>query len=277
MSYTSDSADQIVRYSLEGTEIALKLSGAAAKNFAIFAYTIFKDQYKTRGKTRLVRMLKEGKPLKFFTVPEDKMREFAREAKRHGLLFVPMRDKQNPGVIEIAVFAQDAAKINRIMDRMCLDFVKAAAGEAVPEPPDGKGADFPAAPSVQTETVETPNGKVEFVVGGFEDDFDIAGEDGANFTKGPVDDPSAGPQQKPSPSEPSSPSKSFSPAPSAGDNDALRPAPKAVSPADRPSVRKELQEIRQEQAKDANRKMQDHTKSAPQRTRTRTKKKSKGR
>lgn len=276
MSYTSDSADQIVRYSLEGTEIALKLSGAAAKNFAIFAYTIFKDQYKTRGKTRLVRMLKEGKPLKFFTVPEDKMREFAREAKRHGLLFVPMRDKQNPGVIEIAVFAQDAAKINRIMDRMCLDFVKAAAGDAVPEPSDGKGANFPAAPSVQTETVETPNGKVEFVVGGFEDDFGIAGEDGANFTQGPVDAPAAGPQQKPSPSEPSSPSKSSSPMPSEKAESVPPSDLKAASPADRPSVRKELQEIRQEQAKDANRKMQERTKPAPQRMRTRTKKKSKG-
>ena len=54
------------------------------------------------------------------------MKEFAKEARRHGLLFVPMRDKANPGVIEIAVFAQDAAKVNRIMDRLCLDFVKAA-------------------------------------------------------------------------------------------------------------------------------------------------------
>lgn len=275
MSYTSDSADQIVRYSLEGTEIALKLSGAAAKNFAIFAYTILKDQHKTRGKTRLVRMLKEGKPLKFFTVPEDKMREFAREAKRHGLLFVPMRDKQNPGVIEIAVFAQDAAKINRIMDRMCLDFVKAAAGDAVPEPPDGKGANFPAAPSVQTETVETPNGTVEFVVGGFEDDFGIAGEDGANFTQGPVDAPAAGPQQKPSPSEPSSPSKSSSPMPSEKAESAPPSDLKAASPADRPSVRKELQEIRQKLKEQADRIRQERIKPARQRARTR--KKTKGR
>lgn len=277
MSYTSEPADQIVRYSLEGTEVALKLTGAAAKNFAIFAYAILKDQKKTRGKTNLVRMLKEGKPLKFFTIPEDRMREFAQEARRHGLLFVPMRDKHHPGVVEIALFAQDAAKVNRIMDRLCLDFVKAAAGEAVPEPPDGKGADFPAAPSAQTETVETPDGTVEFVVGGFEDDFGIAGEDGANFTKGPVDDPSAGPQQKPSPSEPSSPNKSSSPVPSEKAESVPPSDPKAASPADRPSVRKELRDIRQEQAKDANRKMQERTKPAPQRMRTRTKKKSKGR
>lgn len=273
MSYTSEPADQIVRYSLEGTEVALKLTGAAAKNFAIFAYTVLKDQKKTRGKTNLVRMLKEGKPLKFFTIPEDRMREFAQEARRHGLLFVPMRDKHHPGVIEIAVFAQDAAKVNRIMDRLCLDFVRAAAGEAVPEPSDGKGADFPAAPSVQTETVETTDGTVEFVVGGFEDDFGLAGEDTGNFTKGPADDPSAGPQGNLSPSEPSSPNSGSSPTPSAKASD----APELDHPDSRPSVRAELNEIRQEQARAADRKKQERAKPAPQRTRTRAHKKSKGR
>ena len=38
MNLGSDPADQIVRYSLEGTEVALKLSGLAAKNFALFVY-----------------------------------------------------------------------------------------------------------------------------------------------------------------------------------------------------------------------------------------------
>lgn len=259
MSYTSEPADQIVRYSLEGAEVALRLSGAAAKNFAIFAYTVLKDQKKTRGKTNLVRMLKEGRPLKFFTIPADRMREFAKEARRHGLLFVPMRDRHNPGIIEIAVFAQDAAKVNRIMDRLCLDFVRAAAGEAVPEPTPEKAAD---APPVQTETVETPDGKVEFVVGGFEDDFGLAGEDAGNFSKGREDD---FPQREPNPSGPSSPSKSSSQTPSAGGRD------------ERPSVRAELEEIRREQAGAASRKKQERTKSAPQRTRTRSHKKSKGR
>ena len=38
--------------------MALKLSGMAAKNFALFVYAVLKDQKKTHGKTRLVRMLK---------------------------------------------------------------------------------------------------------------------------------------------------------------------------------------------------------------------------
>ena len=69
MNLGSDPADQIVRYTLEGTEVALKLSGLAAKNFALFVYAVLKDQKKTRGKTRLVRMLKEQRPFKFFKRP----------------------------------------------------------------------------------------------------------------------------------------------------------------------------------------------------------------
>ena len=51
MNLGSDPADQIVRYSLAGTEVALKLSGLAAKNFALFVYAVLKDQKKTRGRS----------------------------------------------------------------------------------------------------------------------------------------------------------------------------------------------------------------------------------
>lgn len=277
MSYTSEPADQIVRYSLEGTEVALKLTGTAAEHFAMFAYAVLKDQKKTHGKTKLVRLLKEGKPLKFFTLPEDRMREFAREARRHGLLFVPMRDKAHPGLIEIAVCAQDVAKINRIMDRMCLDFVKAAAGEAVPEQTTEKAVEPPAMPSVQTETVETPDGKVEFVVGGFEDDFGLAGENTGNFPAGRADIPSPEQPGEPSPSGPFSPSRSSSPMPSAEDKEVPPPKPSPGQPGERPSVRQELRDIRQEQKQKAEHQKQARAKSVPQQARPRTKKKSKGR
>ena len=50
MNLGSDPADQVVRYTLEGTEYALRLSGTAAKNFAIFVAAVLRDQKKTRGK-----------------------------------------------------------------------------------------------------------------------------------------------------------------------------------------------------------------------------------
>ena len=129
MNLGSDPADQIVRYTLEGTEFALRISGTAAKNFAIFAAAVLRDQKKTRGKTNLTRLLREGKPLKFFSVSADRMREFAQEAKRHGLLFVPMRDRNDPDHIEIAIWADDAAKVERIIERMQLDVVETGEAE----------------------------------------------------------------------------------------------------------------------------------------------------
>lgn len=110
MNYGAEPADQVVRYTLEGTEFALKISGTAAKNFAVFALAVLRDQKKTHGKTKLVRLLREGKPLKFFSVPTDQMRDFAKAAKSHGLLYVPIRDRSDPDNIEIAVWAEDAAK-----------------------------------------------------------------------------------------------------------------------------------------------------------------------
>ena len=245
MNYGSDPADQIVRISLEGTEMVLKLSGLAAKNFALFVYAVLNDQQKMRGKTKLVRMLKERRPFKFFTVPEDRMKEFAREAKDHGLLYTAIRNKQRPGQIELVVFADDAAKVNRILDNMGLDFVKAQSGEARFEEPgkeqhkkepeqDVPGNEQPP----ETQTVQTPAGAVDFEVGAAEEAFNFTGEGEAqkeqepeNFTPG-REQTDATPAEK-SPSEPSSPSSGSSSGESGGEQ--------------KPSVKQELENIRKEQ------------------------------
>ena len=97
-------------------------------------------------------MLREGKPLKFFSVPADRTREFAQEAKRHGLLFVPMRDRNDPEHIEIAIWAEDSAKVERIIDRMQLDVVETGEAEIMsdvtPEQP-APGQDAPERQPVQ--------------------------------------------------------------------------------------------------------------------------------
>lgn len=221
MNLGSDPADQIVRYTLEGTEVALKLSGLAAKNFALFVYAVLKDQKKTRGKTRLVRMLKEQRPFKFFKIPQESLRDFAKEARAHGLLYVPIRNKHQQGEIELVVFADDAAKVQRVLDNLNLDFVKAQAGEALVEP----AAPLPSQP-IQTEQVQTEAGPVEFQM---EDEFNVPEqEDGPNFTPG-RESPGGTAREK-SPSGTSSPGRK--PSPSSGET--------------KPSVRKELRDIRKE-------------------------------
>ena len=62
-------------------EHTLRISGSIAKNLAVLIVAVMKDQKKTRGKTNLLRMLKEQRAMKFFTIPHDRLREFAGEAK----------------------------------------------------------------------------------------------------------------------------------------------------------------------------------------------------
>ena len=104
----------------ENMEHTLRISGSIAKNLAVLIVAVMKDQKKTRGKTNLLRMLKEQWAMKFFTIPHDRLREFAGEAKSRGLLYVVIRDKKNPQFPEIMVFADDAAKVNRVLDKMNL-------------------------------------------------------------------------------------------------------------------------------------------------------------
>ena len=250
--------------------MALKLSGLAAKNFALFVYAVLKDQKKTRGKTRLVRMLKEQRPFKFFKVPVSYMKEFAREAKEHGLLYVPIRNRQKSERIEVVVFADDASKIQRIYDNLGLDYVAAQAGDATVEkaPVQEKQPPAAAAPS-RMETVQTEHGAVEFEVGGFEDDFNIgpAQQDAAaNFTSGREKE--AGEPAERNPSAPSSPSKSSSP-----------DLTGHKEPEQKPSVKKQLQEIRQEQAekKAEKSKQQERQHPTPGHAKQKKKKKQKGR
>lgn len=116
-------------------------------------------------------MLREQRPFKFFKVPVSYMKEFAREAKEHGLLYVPIRNRQKSERIEVVVFADDASKIQRIYDNLGLDYVAAQAGDATMEkaPVQEKQPPAAAAPS-RMETVQTEHGAVEFEVGGFEDE-----------------------------------------------------------------------------------------------------------
>ena len=70
MNTSGEAADQVVRMTLNGVEVAAKLSGAAAKQVAVMLYAILKDQKRTKGKMRLSSMLRSGKELRVFAVQD---------------------------------------------------------------------------------------------------------------------------------------------------------------------------------------------------------------
>ena len=250
MNYGGDAADQIVRYSLEGIDYSLRLSGTVAKNLAIFFAAVLKDQKRTYGKTRMVRMLKENRPLKFFTVPSDRLKEFAREGKKRGLLYVVIRDRKNPDQCEIMVFADDAAKVNRVMDKMNLDFLRSESGEAVQEVAM-EAAQSQDVPETPTETVEMPEGEIQFELGDMEQDFGFGEpeKDPENFMQA---------QEERNPSEPSSRSKDTS---TGREKSEQMERPERTEGQEKPSVRAELDQIRQEKQESAKQKEQNRSRS----------------
>ena len=238
MNYGGEAADQIVRYSLDGVDHTLRISGSIAKNLAILIVAVLRDQKKTRGK------------------------EFAKEAKARGLLYVVIHDTKHPELSEIMVYADDAAKVNRVLDQLNLDYVSAEVGEAVVEKtpekevpdrnPAEKGKDQT---EVRTEKVVLPEGTIEFELDENEHLFEV-GEpsfDDGNFTQA---------QEKGNPFEPSLRSSGST----SGRETSWQEK--------KPSVRQELKQIQKDQN-------QRHKKQEPrkrQRNRNKAKKmKTKGR
>lgn len=224
MNYGCDAADQIIRYSLDGMDHGIRLSGTLAKNMAIFIAAVLKDQKKTRGKTRMLRMLKDGKPLKFFTVPSDRLKEFCQEGRKRGLLYVVIRDRKNPQNCEIMVYANDAAKVNRVMEKMNLDFVRSEVGEVVHEVIPETTQETPG----NKKTVVMQEGDIQFEINDVDQDFnfDTKKKETGNFTQ-------AQEAREKNPSASSSRSSDFSSKQEKGNS--------------KPSVRQELNQIKEEQ------------------------------
>ncbi|KXG77136.1 PcfB family protein [Thermotalea metallivorans] len=127
MNSGTDAADQIVNMSLKGIEVMAKISGVGAKNLATYLYAVLKGQKKTKGKIRLEGLLRSGKELKVFAVRNEDLKKFCQEAKRYGVLYCALRDKNDTdGMCDIMVRAEDASKINRIVERFKLATVDTA-------------------------------------------------------------------------------------------------------------------------------------------------------
>lgn len=128
MSYSGETADQVVRMTLNGVEVAAKLSGKAAERVAILIAAVLKGEKQTKGKARLEAMLRSGKPSKVFAVKDEDLGRFCRAAKEYGVLYCVLKDRDaNDGLTDIMVRADDASKVNRIFERFNLSTVDMAA------------------------------------------------------------------------------------------------------------------------------------------------------
>ena len=122
---SADTADQMMKMTLEGIEVAaeigLKAGGTAAKSLAVTLYAILTDNKKIKGRTNLDNMLKSGKELKVFAIHHSDLEKFCTEAKHYGVLYSVLEEKNNTdGIVDIMVRAEDASKISRMVDKFDL-------------------------------------------------------------------------------------------------------------------------------------------------------------
>ena len=116
-----EAADQMVSYAFKGGEVVLRLSGAAAKNLAVYLTALLKQGGPSKGKTTLKRMIADGKELTVQRIDADQIPYFNAMAKKYGVVFVAVRDKQNPdGKCDIMFRLEDSARVNRIFDRLAI-------------------------------------------------------------------------------------------------------------------------------------------------------------
>lgn len=123
MNAGGDAAEQVVRLSLEGFEVAVRLSGSASKNIAVLLAAALKQEQKTKGKARLSNMIKSGKELKVFSIQYRDLKKFTQQAGHYGVLYCVLKNKFNKAdnaVVDIIARAEDASKIERICDRFNL-------------------------------------------------------------------------------------------------------------------------------------------------------------
>lgn len=129
MSVNGDVSEQVVRMSLEGFEVLARLTGSGAKNVAAMIYTVLKDKKQTKGKTKIINLIKSGKPLNVFSLKQEDLKTFSKEAKKYGISYCAVMDKKSKeldGMVDIMVKQEDSSRINRIVERFKLTTVDTA-------------------------------------------------------------------------------------------------------------------------------------------------------
>lgn len=168
MNTGGEAAEQIVRMSLEGFEVAARITGAGAKNIAILLYSILKEEQKTKGKARLTNMLRSGKELKVFTVKSGDLKKFTQEAKKYGVLYCVLADRKNKdpdAEVDVIARAEDASKISRIVERFSLASVDTASIVTEAEKSKGEKGKAKADKTADVKDADAKDGQPEPDIG----------------------------------------------------------------------------------------------------------------
>lgn len=85
-----EAADQMVRMMLTGGEVAVRLTGSAAKNLLAISLALAKSHRKVSGRMRMGKMLQQARDLRTFPMTQEEYRAFKKGAREKKLLYAAM-------------------------------------------------------------------------------------------------------------------------------------------------------------------------------------------
>ena len=114
-----ETADQLVRMLLSGTEVSVRLGGSALKNLLALTMALTKNNKTLSGKVSLGKMLRETRDLRQFPMTPAQYKRFARLAKKQKILFSAIRDKDDRGkLIDVILPVTELDRANMIFERL---------------------------------------------------------------------------------------------------------------------------------------------------------------
>ena len=114
-----EAADQLVRMMLNGSEVAIRLSGSAAKNMLALTMALAKQNKRLSGKVNMARMLHETRDLRLFPMTPEQYREFRKHARRQKILFSAISDRDGgEKLLDVVMPVTEVERANLIFDRI---------------------------------------------------------------------------------------------------------------------------------------------------------------
>ena len=113
-----DAADEMVRMVLNGTEVAIKLTGSAAKNLAALLVAWSKNEKKVYGKTTMMKLLKSGEPLQVLSMTKEQYSKFKGMAKKKVLYAPFLNKKRGDGKLDVVISEKSLPMVNHILKKI---------------------------------------------------------------------------------------------------------------------------------------------------------------
>lgn len=119
MDVSGETADLVVKESIQATESAVKLAGTGLKNVAALLLALSKEDYKVVGKTSSRRLARDPSPAEVVRVKQEDMGKFQKLAMELGILYFFARKKGSQGEYVNVVSTQNyAAQLNAALEAL---------------------------------------------------------------------------------------------------------------------------------------------------------------